>query len=100
MYGVSFNLVDSERRAMSDTYPRARQEQRGLGVEFTNKDVGITEKVQARIFDPFASFSETAAPNSEWPIVKRIVDFHYRLPVHHQLHRGRTTVAITLPVLS
>ena len=103
LYRVFLNLADNARKAMSrggTLTLRARREQRGLVVEFDDTGVGMSEEVQARIFEPFASFSEEGGSGLGMAIVKSIIDAHHGSLAITSSTDGGTTVSITLPLLS
>ena len=102
LYRVFLNLADNARKAMSrgGTLTLARREQRGLVVEFDDTGVGMSEEVQARIFEPFASFSEEGGSGLGMAIVKSIIDAHHGSLAITSSTDGGTTVSITLPLLS
>lgn len=102
LYRAFLNLADNARKAMSrggTLALRARREQRGLVVEFVDTGVGMTEEVQARVFEPFASFSEEGGSGLGMAIVKSVVDAHHGSLAITSSTDGGTTVAITLPAL-
>ena len=103
LYRVFLNLADHARKAMSrggTLTLRARREQRWLVVEFDDTGVGMSEEVQARIFEPFASFSEEGGPGLGMAIVKSSIDAHHGSLAITSSTDGGTTVSITLPLLS
>ena len=103
LYRVCLNLADNARKAMSrggTLTVSARREERGLVIEFIDTGVGMSEEVQERIFEPFASFSEEGGSGLGMAIVKSVVDAHHGSLTVTSSTAGGTTVAITLPALA
>lgn len=103
MFRVFSNLAANARKAMPDGgifAIKARESDRSLVFEVSDTGIGMSKEVQAKIFEPFFSSSESGGTGLGMSIVKSIIDAHEGSVSVKSKERVGTKFTLKLPKIS
>jgi signal transduction histidine kinase len=102
LFRVFLNLADNAWKAMPQGGRfgiRVWREEGTLQAEVSDTGVGMSEEVQARLFEPFASSSPMGGTGLGMSIVKSIIEAHRGTILFTSAPMKGTTVRLCLPLL-